>query len=240
MVHGNNLASILVKRIFIVGLIFLAQSASSAEKLYIFFPTTVHAKVVEQKMAQLCSGVEVRVFETYSQLTEKIRVTPPDAIIAKTACFSQLTEFSIVLQAMRDGTPQERYLLLAPEKQLEPSRINTQTKIGILDFLGRTGMTNYAKQFFADPPTLIRVIKIEDLLPLLRFNMAQALVVSKIHADFLIKESNLTLVATPLPDTKSGIAALGVKKGGAAAKSVEAMGKKYAASPLFSEIDQWK
>jgi hypothetical protein len=52
-------------------------------------------------------------------------------------------------------------------------------------FMGRNEMTGFVNTFFPSAPTLKRVTKVEDLLPLLTFNMAQAVLTTNDNVSFI-------------------------------------------------------
>ncbi|MBN1982067.1 MAG: hypothetical protein JW795_11080 [Chitinivibrionales bacterium] len=212
----------------------------SKETLYVFFPTTMNAALVEQKLALLCPGVTIKVFETYSQFMGKIRMEVPDAVMVKPNILRQLSGFTGKKIGFHNESSSESYVLVTRGQKIDRSAITEKTKIGIIDFLGRAGMAEFFKPFFAAQPMLVRVVKLEDLLPLLRFAMADALIVSTAHIDYLKENSTLSLTQTTLPNVPGGIAVLGVRNGAETPKILEFFTKTYKNNPLFIEIDQWK
>jgi hypothetical protein len=183
-----------------------------ASKLYVFYPTTVRPQVLQSAIADACPGVEVAVFGRYSDFIAQIQLDPPDAVLTKPQLLAQMSAFEADLTAYKGGAADEPFVLLSLGSPVVPARAAAMT-IGVIDFLGRKGMDDFAAQCLSAPVKLKRVTKLEDLLPLLSFGMADAVLVSKQQASYLMSTTTQKMSVTELPSARSGILVLGTRKG---------------------------
>jgi hypothetical protein len=221
-------------------MVFMVTDVMSQEKLYVFFPATIRPQAIQEKMTVAMKDVKVTVFGRYNDFTSKIMIEPPDAIITKPALIEQLGNYVISLNGRRQGKKKESYVLLSINDTLEVASITTETVIGVIDVLGRTGMKTFAGQFFPVEPKLKRVTKVEDLLPLLSFNMAAGVLIEDVFVKYIKNTSQLQFNNTPLSGSKNGIIACGIKKDGSAENVVNSLKKNNADMVALFEIDSWK
>lgn len=234
-----------VKKIMVGGALvilffLLVEQSNAGEKVYVFYPTTVRAKTIQHNFMNLCPGADVTVFDVYNQFIAKVKSEPPDAILSKPFLFNQLDGFSIVLNGYRNGKNIEPYVLISVDKKMTVTDITDKTKIGALDFFGRKGTILFMKQFFTATPVIMRVTKVEDLLPLLQFKMVAAVVLPQIYADYVKKNSNLNLIIAPFSTVHTGIAAVAIREGREVPKIIESLTAAGKTKTLLYEVEQWK
>jgi hypothetical protein len=218
----------------------MAATCLAQETCYIFYPTTMRPQILREKLAAALPGVEITVFGRLNDLTVKMGSEPPDAIIAKPSLIRQFPDFTVTLNGIRKGKTEESYVLMSIGTPVEAGAVGVGTTIGIIDVLGRTGMQSFIAQFFPVEPKLKRVTKVEDLLPLLTFNMASGILIEDVFVNYFKATSQLDFKITPLPPAQSGIIALGIRKKGNADKTITAL--KHADKVLCTifEVEQWK
>lgn len=221
-------------------LFLLTAQLLSQEKVYVFYPTTARPQAVQDKMTAAFAGVTVTVFGRYNDFTAKIEMEAPDAVITKPALIDQLGNYTVALKAERKGKSDESYVLMSINAPLEAASVNAETVIGVIDLLGRTGMKSFSEQFFTVEPKLKRVTKVEDLLPLLSFNMAAGILIEDVFVNYFKTTSQLSFSITPLTGAKGGILALGIKKDGKADKTLAALKKNDKELCGLLEVDLWK
>ncbi len=190
-----------------------------AETLYIFYPVTVRSHILQNKMRDACPDIEIKLFGKNRDFTKAVKTTPPDAVLSKQFVLKQLNNFEIKLSGVNKGNTVEPYVLLSVDKNIDINTINS-TSLGVIDYLGRQGMKDLISNFFPKPPKLKRTTKVEDLLPLLTFNMADSIFISKSQVKYFQKISNMNFVVTNLSNVNIGIAGLAVKKGGTATLTI--------------------
>lgn len=219
--------------------VLMAYGGATAGKLYVYYPATVRPQVMQQKLSLACPASEVMVFGRYEDFKAKVDADKPDVILTKTPLVSQFAGYSSASKAVAHGKTDEEFVLLSVDTPVDPASVNATTVIGVIDFLGRAGMSDFVKKFLPVEPSLKRVTKVEDLLPLLTFKMAKAVIVSKDFVPFFKQTSQLKFVETPLPAVSSGIASIASKdaSAGAIIKSVQGISQPAA---IFPGVDSWK
>src|SRR5512133_688998 len=225
----------------ILFLLLLTVSTVFAQKnLYIFYPSIVRPQTIQDKVETVFQGTTVTVFGRYNDFSAKIEIEPPDMVITKTMLIKQLGSYTPVLHGYRNGKSEDSYVLLSINQPVDLKSITSETLIGTIDIMGRNGMNTFVSQFFPTTPKLKRVTKMEDLLPLLTFNMTVAVLVQEPAVSYFKTTSNLNFSITPLPETKDGIVALGVKNGTDSDKIIAALKSVDKEVCSFFEVDLWK
>jgi hypothetical protein len=190
--------------------------------LFIFFPSAERPHVLQKGISGLAPGLGVTAFGRYADFEEEVKARPPEAILSLPEVIDALEGYSVALGSKRNGEPGETLFLLSLEKLPVLSGLGDAT-IGVVDFLGRKGMKRYVAGLFQPPPAIKTVAKVEDLLPLLTFRMADAILVTAAQADYFREVSRLAFVKTPVPDAKAGTVCLAVRDGAAAPKAMQAV-----------------
>jgi hypothetical protein len=108
-----------------------------------------------------------------------------------------LTQFKLTakLKGVRGGSTDEGYCLVGVGTEPIPSKL---TSVGALDLLGRDGTAGFVKEMLQISPRIERVSKVEDLLPLLQMQRADAVLLpSRLFAE-IKSASKLVLVQKEL------------------------------------------
>lgn len=174
---------------------FIFSFSVQAESLFVFLPTEVRAKVMQQQISQVCPELEVRVFGRGKDFRRQIKNSPPNGVLSLMPIIERLGTFDMVLQGSKNGQTQENYVIVSVGQPLNVQDM-AQKKIGVVDLLGRKPMGEFIAKVFPVAVKLKRVTKTEDLLPLLTFGSVEAVLVSESHFLQLKAKSNLKLVAS--------------------------------------------
>ena len=230
---------LLRKAVGITAVVLVSYGGASAGKLYVYYPATVRPQVMQQKLSLACPTSEVMVFGRYEDFKAKVEADKPDVILTKTPLLAQFSGYTSASKAVGHGKTDEEFVLLSVDTPVDPATVNATTVIGVIDFLGRVGMSEFVKKFLPVEPSLKRVTKVEDLLPLLTFKMAKAVIVSKDFVPFFKQTSQLKFVETPLPSGSSGIASIASRdaSAGAIIKSVQGIPQP---AVIFPGVESWK
>ncbi len=195
-----------------------------AQKLYVYYPVSVKPTVIQGQFEKACPGIEITVFGRYKDFTTMLTQVPPDAFITKTELAKRFSaNYTIKLNAVKNGKTTEKYVALSVKDPVKPADLGPTIIVGALDFLGRTEMNKFMAKLTGATPKVKRVAKVEDLLPLLSFNMGKAIILTTDNSEIIKKKSNLNFVESPLKDQSFGIAALAVSKTGNGDKIVQAV-----------------
>jgi hypothetical protein len=197
-------------------------------------------QAVQDKIQKCVQGVDVIVFGRYNDFKAKMEIEPAQIIITKPALIEQFSGYDLKVRGMRAGKTDEIYVLLSINNRMDLAGVSTETVIGVIDILGRNGMSTFVQQFFPVIPKLKRVTKVEDLLPLLTFNMAAAILIQEPAIQYFKTTSNLNFAITKLPESKDGIVALAVKNGKNADKVAAALKSADKELCSYFEVDLWK
>lgn len=195
-------------------LVFLLTGVRSmaAESLLVFFPTSVRPQILQRKIASLDSTVKVIAFGRFADFQEAVASNPPDAVLSLPEVIKSMEGYTLRIGGRKNGEKSEPYLILSLDQGVDLAGIHKVT-IGVADFLGRKGMKTFISEMFQPPPSIKTVAKIEDLLPLLTFKMADGILVTESQVAYFQSVSNLPFVKTPVPHAKAGTISLAVRSG---------------------------
>lgn len=227
-------------KLLLVLLVLRVSISFSQDKVYVFYPSVARPQAVQDKIQHSAHDVEVTVFGRYNDFTAKMELEPAQMIITKPALIKQFNNYEVKLKGTRAGKTDETYVLLSINSETDITALTAETVIGTIDILGRNGMNSFVKQFFPTIPKLKRVTKVEDLLPLLTFNMAVAILVQEPAIQYFKSTSNLNFAITKLPESNDGIVAFAVKSGGSADKISSVLKSADKELCSFFEVDLWK
>lgn len=207
----------IVKNLVYPGLIFLICNSvilNAEENLYVFYPSTYRPQIIQDKLQNEMKGIRVTVFGRYVDFISKVQSDSPDAVITKTRLIEkQLLNYSVIKNGVRSGTKKESFILLSIDSSINTGSINQKSTIGVIDFFGRSETGNFVADLLSGKPNIKRVNKIEDLLPLLSFNLVCCILIEKTNLDYFQNTSTIKFSITPLKFSDEGIIALAQKKG---------------------------
>jgi hypothetical protein len=217
-------------------------SAHAGEvKVYVFAVTSIRPHVLQKMLESALPGIGVTVFGRVGDFSRALEETPPDAALALTpvlAAFGQRTE----IQGLRGGSPQEDYLVLS-ESEVNADRLGELT-VGCLDLMGRKGLPAFVQSLLgiAREPAIQRVTKTEDLLQLLQFKRADAVLIPEGFLPDLQARTKMELKILRLPTAK--VLRVGIAfPNGQAGKRQALEGALKALPPAVLEqlgVDRWR
>lgn len=189
-------------------LVCIAASARSANELYVFYPSDIHAKVLQKKIEEACPEYTVTVFGRYQEFKARLKDAPPKSILIRPYLLSELQGYSLKHRAVRKGNSKEKFVLLSVGRKIDITTIDSAV-IGSIDYFGKAGTGTFvAKMLKGNPKNIKRVSKAEDLLSLLTFKMAQAILIPRQLVPYFEKKTSQAIMITPIPDAYTGIAAI--------------------------------
>jgi len=238
--HFMKVGHFLKSAILIWSTVFPVQSVY-AERLYVFYPSTVRTQIMQKKLSNALPGIDIRVFGRYRDFKAKTKTDFPDAILSKPLVIKSLDKYSIKLKGSRVAKTEEPYVLLsvALDKRPNPANMAGMT-IGAFDILGRKGMKKFIGRYLTPTPRFKRVSKIEDLLQLLTFNMVKAVLIPEIQIKYFKEISKLHFVITPVPKMRVKIIGLAVKNGRTATHTLRNFTSMNNEIKILLEIDNWE
>jgi hypothetical protein len=176
-------------------------SASSGARMSVFMHIDARARHVEAAFQKEYSGADIRALSRFLDLQDSL--SGADAVLAPRPVLDALG-LPPVLSGSRAGVDDEAYVLLST-RSLTKEDPNT---VGVIDLLGRRGTRDFVERLLGRMPTSIRAVtKVEDLLPLLQLEIADAVLTPERWLESFRKESRLPLQAVRL-SARVGLPAL--------------------------------
>jgi hypothetical protein len=154
----------------------LAGPASS-ERIYVFCPSMAKPNAVQGALQAKFPGDEVTVFARLADFSAMVTQVPPDVIVAPKPLAEQFPAFKPFLRGTRKGSTSEEAVLIS----VNPVDVSGSTELflGVVGILDRRAMGGFVQGAVGFLPKLKMVTKLEDLLPLLTFGSADAILVGE-------------------------------------------------------------
>lgn len=223
-----------------LGLAALAGDAAAQDgrpRIFVFLQLDVKSSALEQSLQKQLPGLAVTVFGRFRDFQDGVATKSPDAIMAITPLLD-LDHTKPALQGMRGGKDWEPYLLVTANPT-PPSSWGGKT-VGVVDLLGRDGTQTFAATAVGNPDVKVkRVTKIEDLLPLLEFSAADAVLVPSSAVKGFTARTRLALTVRDLPNARVGLPAVAIlneKNRGTILPAIQRLGSE---TKSLIGIDNW-
>lgn len=174
-------------------------------RLLVYLQSSIRPHALESSLARQMPLVDVVVVGRYRDFARELGKNPDAALALQPVLTAH--GLSIELQGTRAGSETEGYVLLSISSGLSREEFPGLV-VGAVDLLGRERMTKFVATLLGLPksPEIKYVIKSDDLLPLLQFQSARAVILSEPDAVRIQALSKLDLKTTPLA-TRVGLAA---------------------------------
>src|SRR5262249_25489739 len=137
----------------------------------------VGRKGVERTLSQSMRGIEVRTFASVAELKTAMNAQTPDAVFGPP---SALQQAGLVPSLLGTTGQKVGYSVASFRSDLSREQLSTVT-LGALEESGKKATEQRVNQLIGGKAKLRRVQKVEDLLPLLQFKMADAIVVKDVQ-----------------------------------------------------------
>ena len=148
--------------------------AGTAPRLFAFVPALESTRAVDEILSRGLPGISLTAFGRFADFSAAVLSEKPEGALAPMETLRVLG-VTPQLQGEAGGSTQEAYVVLSkdPSDSLEAL---ARKAIGVVDIVGRSELPQLLKRLLGlqDPPTVKRVLKISDLLPLLHLDLAPA------------------------------------------------------------------
>jgi hypothetical protein len=234
---ASRRTTILLSVVALLGVFSGSLGASVTPRLYVFATADKRAQAFEKHLEGQLPGVDVTVYSRIREFESALADRPEGAIAQRPVleALGQRPE----LQGFAGERATERYVLMAANTPVQPSELSGKT-LGVVDVLGRKRMEGFVSGILGTPaPKLKYVTHERDLLPLLQFNAADAVVLSESWARRVREKSEMNLRTTPLSNE---VGLFAIVYGSSLGRSV-LDGKIRAAGRAFNEslgVTQWR
>ncbi|WP_437969261.1 hypothetical protein WMF04_08170 [Sorangium sp. So ce260] len=203
--------AVLLAATLLLGICLLLLSppttAGPATTLYVYAVTPLRARALEQKIEESMPGVDVTVFGKLSDFKMALETSPPSAALSPRPVLASLNRHPD-LQGLKAGSDAEQYLLVST-KSLTRDMLSS-LRYGMVDLVERKALPNFVAGLLGvnGAPEVQRVTKIEDLLQLLQFQTADAVLLpERFRSDFESK-SKMRFTMLSLSTAKVGLVAV--------------------------------
>jgi hypothetical protein len=229
-----GLAALLIGGIFASARMFAADRPS----LYVFLYTDAKSTVFERTLQLKLPEISVTVFGRFRDFEESLTARPPDAVLALEPVL-QARNMKAALQGVSNGDKTQHYVLLSAGAPLAGA-LSGRT-IGVVDLFGRQDTQTFVGKLLKAPDVHIKLVtKLEDLLSLLQFSAADAILVPSSMVKPFTERSRLALYVRELPDAVLGRAAVAVLSPEPRAVITRAIQRLDADTDKMMDLDGWR
>ncbi len=211
MLQPARAPAVLLAAALLIGCCLLLLSppitAGPEATLYVYAVTPLRARALEQKIEESMPGVDVTVFGKLSDFRTALEVNPPSAALSPKPVLASLNR-NPDLQGVRAGSDAEQYLLVSTRALTK--EMLSSLRYGMVDLVERKSLPKFVAGLLgvSDTPEVQRVTKIEDLLQLLQFQTADAVLLpERFRSDFESK-SKMSFTILSLSTAKVGLVAV--------------------------------
>lgn len=165
-----------------------------------------------------------------------MRSRPADALLTMVPVLEHHGQ-KVTLRGVRDGRNWETYSLVSLAEKQGPL---TGKTIGVVDILGREATQAFVSSLLGHTDVKVtRVAKLEDLLPLLEFSMADAILIPTAAYPRQAERTRLPLAVRELKDARVGLPSLAVLRASAHDPIVRAVQALDPASMALLGLTAW-
>lgn len=204
----HSLPTFLARLLVLVVLTPIPSLSQPPVRLVAYLTVGIKAKQLESLLSEALPGVEVTVFGRLRDFQNAIEDSSPQMAMAAAPVLEEL-RLDVTLQGHKDGQASEPYVLVAQGAGIHIADA-PQKSIGIIDLLGRAKMPALVTKMLDghSPKKVKRVTKEADLMGLLQFDVADAILVRKAALARLQQGSQMVVTAVEAPSAKLGLPAV--------------------------------
>jgi hypothetical protein len=206
---------------------------AAGPKLLVFAHVAIKQRAFQTLLQEALPGLSVTTVGRVADF-DRALADGPDAVLAMPIVL-QAHGLSPKLHGQRGGSPDEKYCLVGADVPPSPGSVRT---VGALDLVGREGTNAFVHGLLGSEPKVERVTKVEDLLPLLQMQRADAVLLPARLLAELRSTSSLSLASRELA-TKVGIVAV-ASVGDGGAQAVADVGKLSGDAAKALGVESWK
>ena len=215
-----------------------SAGAETRPTLYVFLHTDVKSTVLEKALQSSLPDLGVTVFGRFRDFEQALSAHPPDAVLALQPLL-EARKLSATLRGVGQGRDVEPYLLMSVGNPLAGSLAGRT--IGVVDLLGRTDTQTFVLALLKAPDSRLKLVtKLEDLLSLLQFAAADAILVPARIVKAFTERSRLPLQVRALPDVVVGRASVAVLTPAARATVVRGIERLDVATNQLMGVESWR
>jgi hypothetical protein len=187
---------------------------SGRPRLYAFMPTFESTRAVQEILGRGLPDLAVTAFGRFSDFGAAVATDKPEGALALSETL-RAVGIRPALHGQVSGSPQEPYVVLAKDQTASLEALSKQG-VGVVDIVGRGALPRLVRQLLGtrDFPSVRRVLKVPDLLPVLQLDLAPAVLVPERFRSEFVRLSRLSLRVLQPPGAALDRAAIGFPLGG--------------------------
>ncbi len=224
------------------GVLFLNNhSYADKAEIFVYVTTDQKAFILQEKMTEILDkeGNKVRVFGKYEDFNTMVISEEPEILITKPENAEKYSNYRLYLPGMYKGRQNVSLSLTSISEGFDLSDLS-EARVGVVNSLGRSETAEYVHEVLNKGVSVKTVTKLEDLLPLLTFRMTDAVLVTEKEINFLKQKSKMTFSIHEMPDSKSGVVSVYLKKGLDSAPEVPGLREIPDELGIILGVDRWK
>ncbi len=223
----------------VVGALALPGLAQVKPRLFVFVPSEYKPRLLQKELQGTMPSLEVTVFGRTRDFLRGVQDQSPEAVMAPTPVLESLG-LSASVQGLREGARDEAYVLVSIDRPLSPEELAGQT-VGAYGLLRRKEMKSFCGKLLSTGKQKVKTVtKFADLLPLLQFEAAAAVILPKRYAILLTAKSQLKLVVSDLKGGRVGLPGVALDGPGARDTVVSALESMDKNTRKNLGVDAWK
>jgi hypothetical protein len=230
-------------RSLLAALVAVAWTAAPchAGGLFILSTSLTKPNVIEKDIGDKVKSASVKVFARYSDFKAMVEKEKPDAVIAPLLALKELgLANDVKVQGLVGGKEIQSMVLVSLEPGVDIVA-KPDAQIGVLDIAGRSAMRIVLVGAAGEKSKIKLVTKLEDLLPMLTFKSADAVLVTAQDFEELKGRTQAKLVAAPVNGVTLGAVAVATFSGGGTPDKVVAEVKALSKKDLkMLGVESWK
>jgi|GEM_PF-6141650 len=183
-------------------LLWCMLSVGWSADLFVFAPNFAKPNLVEKEIGAKVPSASVKAFGRFNDFKAMVASAKPALLIAPAETVRSLgLEDHIRLRGVLKGLTSEALMLVSLNKPINLNELTGKT-IGIVATVERTDLKLMLESELKSKPKLNAVTKLEDLIPMLTFQSAEAVLVTSSQAEEFKKRSQANLVAQLIADSR--------------------------------------
>ena len=211
---------------FLIIYTLLCISVTGQTSLLVFIPGKQNTVQVKDGFNKLIE--RSMVYNRIKDFDSALAASPDAAVIAPEPFFAFTPGYKIVLSGKTGSTTGEKYHIITVKKDVTTGNIS-EKKVGVVDFLGKDGLSRFIKdQFGFEIKTLKRANKEDDLLTMLGMDAVEAIIVSETQYREILSNTKLPIMIIASSSKSFGFLTYGIKEG----KKNESQKKKLLKAPV--------
>ncbi len=191
----------IVNRSIFLSLCLLSPFAFTAEEMLVYWPTEYRTWALQEELIKNCPNFETLAFGRSVDFYIETKNRKPLVIISFDLALKK-ANYKIFKKGTKNQRSVEDYILFDFNNIIDLKQLDN-IRVGGLDILGRDKMEAFLVKSLNANIEFVRVAKVEDILPLINFDIADVALVSKTHLKSLKALTERKLITTDAKMTLS-------------------------------------